>query len=94
MTNEKLMQAESSARQHHQHLEHISRMYTIGEAAEMNLFLLLKPTLQQDGDQWCVLYGDDLQVGIVGFGDTPRKAIREWTKEWDKKAVVAPKREE
>lgn len=28
-----------------------------------------------DGDRWCVLLGEDLQIGIAGFGDTPEKAI-------------------
>jgi hypothetical protein len=28
-----------------------------------------------DGDQWCVLMGEDLQVGIAGFGETPAKAM-------------------
>lgn len=25
----------------------------------------------QDGNQWCCLYGVNLQEGIAGFGDTP-----------------------
>lgn len=29
----------------------------------------------KDGDQWCVLLGENLQVGIAGFGETPYKAI-------------------
>jgi len=24
----------------------------------------------RDGNQWCFLYGDNLQEGIAGFGDT------------------------
>lgn len=28
-----------------------------------------------DGNSWCVLLGDDIQVGICGFGDTPATAI-------------------
>lgn len=28
-----------------------------------------------DGNQWCVLAGEDLQRGIAAFGDTPEKAI-------------------
>ncbi len=52
------------------------------EMQEMALFALLKPSLQRDGDQWCVLYGDDLQVGISGFGNSPSLAIQEWNKQW------------
>jgi len=28
----------------------------------------------KDGDQWCFLYGDSLQEGIAGFGETIRDA--------------------
>lgn len=38
-------------------------------------FSVLKPKLFKDGDQWCALHGDDLQVGISGFGPTPAKAL-------------------
>ena len=36
---------------------------------------VLKPRLFKDGNAWCALYGDDLQVGIAGFGDTPALAL-------------------
>ena len=52
------------------------------ETEEMNLFILLKPTLQRDGNQWCVLYGKDLQDGIAGFGASPMKAIWDFNKSW------------
>ena len=29
----------------------------------------------RDGNQWCVLLGDDIQSGVAGFGDSPAKAI-------------------
>jgi hypothetical protein len=35
----------------------------------------LKPRITKDGDQWCCLYGENLQEGIAGFGDTPHAAI-------------------
>lgn len=36
---------------------------------------VLHPAVYKDGDMWCALYGDDLQVGISGFGPTPAKAL-------------------
>lgn len=36
---------------------------------------LLKPILKIDGDMWCALYGDNLQDGVAGFGETPAKAF-------------------
>ena len=37
--------------------------------------VLFKPTLSVDGDMWCALYGEDLQTGVCGFGETPDKAM-------------------
>jgi hypothetical protein len=36
---------------------------------------VFRPTLSADGDMWCALLGDDLQIGIAGFGKTPAEAM-------------------
>lgn len=38
-------------------------------------FSVLKPTLTKDGDMWCALYGENLQEGVSGFGETPARAL-------------------
>lgn len=38
--------------------------------------VLFKPTIIADGTMWCALLGDDLKVGVAGFGETPDKAMR------------------
>lgn len=38
----------------------------------------------KDGDQWCVLYGSNLQEGISGFGDTPDAAMENFDLNWNK----------
>lgn len=43
----------------------------------------LRPRITKDGNQWCVLYGDNLQEGIAGFGDTPHLAILDFNKAWN-----------
>ena len=48
----------------------------------MRPFNLLKPTLTADGSQWCALYGENLQVGVAGFGDTPEQAALEFDIAW------------
>jgi hypothetical protein len=58
---------------------------SVVEAAEFNLIGLLKPSLSIDGNQWCVLYGEDLQNGIAGFGDTPYLAVLDFNKAWHRK---------
>lgn len=36
---------------------------------------VFKPTLTRDGDQWCVLLGENLQEGLSAFGDTVAEAM-------------------
>lgn len=45
--------------------------------------VLYRPGLSIDGDQWCALYGDDLQSGVAGFGDSPDAAMRAFDAAWD-----------
>lgn len=75
---------ESRQRQHHNEILHREKLYLIIEEQEYLLFSMLKPKIQQDGNQWCVLYGDDLMTGIAGFGDTPYLAILDWNRKWHK----------
>lgn len=36
---------------------------------------ILQLPIKKDGDQYYVLFGENIQDGIVGFGDTPAKAM-------------------
>ena len=44
--------------------------------------VLFRPALSIDGDQWCALYGDDLQCGVAGFGDSPAEAMWDFNRQW------------
>lgn len=46
--------------------------------------VLFRPKLSIGGDQWCALYGDNLQDGVAGFGDSPAKAMWDFDREWQK----------
>lgn len=35
----------------------------------------LNPNFSKDGNQFCYLYGENLQVGIAGFGNTVYEAM-------------------
>lgn len=41
-----------------------------------------RPKLTIDGDQWCALYGDNLQDGVAGFGDSPMEAMWDFDLAW------------
>ena len=85
MSNEELLQIESSQRQFDQEKEHREKMNLIVEQEEYNLVTILKPKITRDGNQWCVLYGENLQDGIAGFGETPYTAILNFNKAWNEK---------
>lgn len=40
------------------------------------------PKLSVDGDQWCAMYGDDLQNSVAGFGSSPAAAMQDFNKQW------------
>lgn len=44
--------------------------------------VMYRPRLSLDGDQWCALYGDNLQDGVAGFGDSPADATWRFDQEW------------
>lgn len=41
-------------------------------------FVHLKPRLFMDQGKWCALYGENLQDGLAGFGDTPEGAMSDF----------------
>ena len=47
--------------------------------------VLYRPTLFVDGNQYCALYGADIQSGVAGFGDSPALAMADFDTEWKKK---------
>lgn len=73
-----------SREQHQLDYTHQSKMNVLVEQEEYNLFALLQPKVSIDGDQWCVLYGENLQDGVAGFGDTVYKAILNFNKNFHK----------
>lgn len=50
---------------------------------------VFKPKVYPDGNQWCALYGDDLMMGVCGFGDTPAEACADFDKNWKTQTLLA-----
>lgn len=61
-----------------------SKYNTSIQAEEMNLVSLLRPRIFIDGNQWCVLYGDNLMEGVAGFGASPMLAVYDSNNAWRK----------
>lgn len=56
--------------------------------------VLWKPRIYIDGNQWCALYGENLQDGVVGFGDSPASAMYDFDNRWHEKLPPTEKRGE
>ncbi len=62
--------------------------YTLQETASTYALphVLYRPRLSKDGNQYCALFGADLQTGVSGFGVTPAAAMADFDVNWHKAA--------
>lgn len=44
--------------------------------------VLFRPRISLDGNKWCALYGENLQEGVAGFGNSPEAACCEFDNAW------------
>lgn len=50
---------------------------------------IFRPSISIDGNKWCALYGENIQDGVAGFGDSPAEAMVAFDKAWSEK--LAPR---
>lgn len=52
---------------------------------------IYRPKIYIDGNAWCALYGENIQDGVAGFGDSAALAMADFDKNWYAKlAIKAP----
>lgn len=61
---------------------HAERAREEAEHERVRPFYLLRPEVFPEGNQWCALYGQDIQIGVAGFGETPDAAARQFDIAW------------
>jgi len=47
--------------------------------------VLFRPKISIDGNQWLALYGDNIQDGVAGFGNSPSESMADFDKKWNAK---------
>lgn len=52
--------------------------------------VLWRPRIFRDGNKWCALYGENLQDGVAGFGDSPEAAMSAFDLAWVTPIPEAP----
>ena len=65
--------------------EHYEKMCLLTQQWDFRLVQMLGIKPHKDGDRWYFLYGDNIQDGVCGFGETPYKAMIAFNLNWDKK---------
>ena len=72
------------------HIACVAQEFALAAHEYQRPSVLMRPALNIDGNQWCALYGNNLQDGIAGFGDSPAAAMADFDKEWATKRQIAP----
>ena len=74
------------------HAQQASQAIQVAAAQYERPSAVYRPSLAPDGDQWSALYGENLAVGVSGFGPTPEAAMRDFDEQWFKPRVPASAR--
>lgn len=67
------------------HMACVAQYYAEAAYEQKRPSVLFKPSLSIDGNQWCALYGLNLQDGIAGFGHSPEEAMANFDIAWSTK---------
>lgn len=65
-------------------LDTVLQQNEAAQKANSPSFILL-PRLFVDGNKWCALLGENLQDGVVGFGESPELAYVDFDRVWREK---------
>jgi len=60
----------------------VSEAYMRAAAEQERPSVLFRPKVHIDGNQWCALYGENLQDGVAGFGFSPEQAMHDFDRNW------------
>lgn len=50
------------------------------QTATVRHALSFNPKIEKDGDRWCILFGENLQKGISGFGESLQGALDDFSR--------------
>ena len=75
--NEERQERYLSTLNHNAFLKHNLEMENEYDKQYYSFTQIFGATPYKDGNVWCALIGDNIQVGIVGFGNSPYNAIRD-----------------
>lgn len=80
MLSEEWQQNVASTAAHH--IECVAQNLSIAASEYQRPSAVYRPAISIDGNQWCALYGANLQDGVAGFGESPELAMWAFDKAW------------
>lgn len=66
-------------------LYRMAQSFSETEIERQRPHVMMRPALSLDGNKWIALYGEDLQSGVMGCGDSPGDAMNAFDAAWWKK---------
>tara|TARA_R100001244_G_scaffold214_1_gene310 strand:+ start:112 stop:315 length:204 start_codon:yes stop_codon:yes gene_type:complete len=60
------------------------------DSGSVELVGLLGIEIKQDGDQWFLIWGSNIQEGVCGFGDTPAQAVKAFSIAFFEERILLP----
>ena len=67
----------------HHMMAGVAQDYSSAAYEQQRPCVLFRPRIAIDGNKWGALYGDNLQEGVAGFGDSPALAMADFDKNWN-----------
>jgi len=70
------------------HLDIIRQEFVNAALEQQRPAILMRPALSIDGNQWCALYGENIQDGLSGFGSSPYAALIDFDRQFFKEIAA------
>ncbi len=64
------------------HMRCVAQEFMVTADEQRRPSVIFRPSLSIDGNQWRALYGDNLQDGVAGFGNSPSAAMHDFDRNW------------
>lgn len=74
----------------HAHIHENIMMEKVGIERQRAWAVVLGLVPKKDGNQWCIVWGNNIQEGVCGFGETPEAAIWDFEKAMDASGPLTP----
>lgn len=61
----------------------VAQDYSVAAFEQQRPSVLYRPRIAIDGNMWGAVYGDNIQQGVAGFGESPALAMADFDKNWN-----------